>query len=101
MLYAGAHGDANALENVIAAARLLEQRQVPARICFADGPKQSLIRLAEDLKSVDFEAPVPKAQIPDRMAEADAILLSLKDVPYFAMGSHPTSFMTPTPSAGL
>ena len=31
VLYAGAHGDANALDNVIAAARLLEQLQVPVR----------------------------------------------------------------------
>ena len=91
VLYAGAHGDANALDNVIAAARLLEQHQVPARICFVgDGPeKQSLIRLADGLKSVEFEAPVPKAQIPDRMAEADAILLSLKDVPLFGYGVSP------------
>ena len=91
VLYAGAHGDANALENVIAAARLLEQRRVPVRIRFVgDGPeKQSLICLAEDLKSVSFEAPVPKAQIPDLMAEADAILLSLKDVPLFRYGVSP------------
>ena len=91
VLYAGAHGDANALENVIAAARLLEQRQVPVRIRFVgDGPeKKSLIRIAEDLKSVTFEAPVPKTQIPDLMAEADAILLSLKDVPLFRYGVSP------------
>ena len=91
VLYAGAHGDANALDNVIAAARLLEQSQVSFRIRFVgDGPeKQSLMRLAEDLKSVSFEAPVPKSQIPDLMAEADAILLSLKDVPLFHYGVSP------------
>ena len=91
LLYAGAYGDANALDNVIAAARLLEQRQVPVRFRFVgDGPeKQSLIRLAGDLKSVSFEDPVPKAQIPDLMAEADAILLSLKDVPLFRYGVSP------------
>ena len=76
---------------MIAAARLLEQRRVPVRIRFVgDGPeKQSLICLSEDLKSVSFEAPVPKAQIPDLMAEADAILLSLKDVPLFRYGVSP------------
>ena len=91
VLYAGAHGDANALENVIAAAQLLEQRQVPVRIrLVGDGPeKQALIRLAEDLKSVEFEEPVPKAQIPDLMAEADAILLSLKDISLFRYGVSP------------
>jgi len=91
VLYAGAHGDANALDNVIAAARLLEQHQVPVRILLVgDGPeKQSLIRFAEDLKSVEFKAPVPKSQIPDLMAEADAIILSLKDVPLFRYGVSP------------
>ena len=48
-----------------------------------------MIRFAEDLKSVEFESPVPKAQIPDLMAEADAILLSLKDVPLFRYGVSP------------
>jgi len=91
VLYAGAHGDANALDNVIEAARLLEHQQVPIRLRFVgDGPeKQSLMRLAEDLKSVSFEAPVPKAQIPNLMAEADAIILSLKDVPLFRYGVSP------------
>ena len=91
VLYAGAHGDANALDNLIEAARLLEHQQVPIRLRFVgDGPeKQSLMRHAEDLKSVSFEAPVPKAQIPDLMAEADAILLSLKDVPLFRYGVSP------------
>ena len=48
-----------------------------------------MIRLAEDLKSVEFEEPVPKAQIPDLMAEADAILLSLKDISLFRYGVSP------------
>lgn len=91
VLYAGAHGDANDLENVIAAARWLEQHQKPVRFRFVgDGPeKEALMHLASDLKSVSFEAPVPKANIPDLMAEADAILLSLKDVPLFRYGVSP------------
>lgn len=91
VLYAGAHGEANALENVIAAARCLEQHRKPVRFrLVGDGPqKQALMRLAADLRSVSFEAPVPKHQIPDLMAEADAILLSLKDVPLFRYGVSP------------
>ena len=91
LLYAGAHGDANALENVIEAARLLEQRNSQVRFQFiGDGPeKHSLIRLAADLKTVVFEDPVPKAEIPSRMAKADAILLSLRDVPLFRYGVSP------------
>ncbi|MCP9892076.1 glycosyltransferase family 4 protein [Cyanobium sp. Aljojuca 7D2] len=91
VLYAGAHGDANALENVLAAARLLEQQQSPVRIRFVgDGPeKQTLMQLAADLQSVAFEPPVAKAEIPGLMAEADAILLSLRDVPLFRYGVSP------------
>ena len=91
VLYAGAHGDANALENVISASRLLELRRKPVRFRYVgDGPeKRVLMRLAIDLESVSFEAPIPKAKIPDLMEEADAILLSLKDVPLFRYGVSP------------
>jgi glycosyltransferase involved in cell wall biosynthesis len=91
VLYAGAHGDANALENVIEAARLLEQRNSQVRFQFiGDGPeKQALMQLAAGLKTVVFNDPVPKAEIPVRMAQADAILLSLRDVPLFRYGVSP------------
>ena len=91
VLYAGAHGHANDLENVIAAVRILEQQQLPIRIRFVgDGPeKKSLIQLASNLHSVSFESPVPKSSIPNLMAEADAIMLSLRDVPLFRYGVSP------------
>lgn len=92
VLYAGAHGDANALDNVIEAARLLEQ-DMKSTIRFefvGDGPeKQALILQAEGLSNVHFESPVPKSQIPALMAKADAILLSLRDVPLFRYGVSP------------
>ena len=91
LLYAGAHGDANALEQVIEAARLLEAQQARVRFrLVGDGPeKQALIQQAAGLASVVFEPPVPKAEMPDLMAEADAILLSLRDVPLFRYGVSP------------
>ena len=91
VLYAGAHGDANALDNVIAAARLLQQRGSVILFRFVgDGPeKQDLIQQAVDLHTVLFEDPVPKAEIPSLMAESDAILLSLRDVPVFRYGVSP------------
>jgi len=92
VLYAGAHGEANALEHVIEAARLLEQRH-PGRFCIAlvgDGPeKAALMRQASGLVNVVFEPPIPKQQMPVRMAAADAVLLSLKDVPLFRYGVSP------------
>lgn len=91
VLYAGAHGDANALDNVIAAARLLEEKQASVRFrLIGDGPeKPALMQQAAGLESVAFEQPVSKAQIPDLMAVADAILLSLRDVPLFRYGVSP------------
>jgi glycosyltransferase involved in cell wall biosynthesis len=91
VLYAGAHGDANALENVIEAVRLLEHCNSPVRFQFiGDGPeKQALMQLAAGLKTIAFNDPVPKAEIPARMAQADAILLSLRDVPLFRYGVSP------------
>jgi len=91
VLYAGAHGEANALDNVIDAARLLEERQAAVRFrLIGDGPeKQALMQQAAGLGSVTFEQPVPKAEIPNLMAKADAILLSLRDVPLFRYGVSP------------
>ena len=91
LLYAGAHGEANALEQVIAAARLLEAQQSHVRFrLVGDGPeRQALIQQAAGLVSVVFEPPVPKAEVPDLMAQADAILLSLRDVPLFRYGVSP------------
>ena len=91
VLYAGAHGDANALDNVLAAARLLQQQGSVIRFrLVGDGPeKQDLIQQAIDLQTVTFEDPVPKAEIPALMAESDAILLSLRDVPLFRYGVSP------------
>jgi len=92
VLYAGAHGEANGLEHVIEAARLLEQRE-PGRFSFqfvGDGPeKAALMRQASGLANVVFEPPISKQQMPARMAAADAVLLSLKDVPLFRYGVSP------------
>ncbi|NOL48007.1 conserved hypothetical protein distantly related to alpha-glycosyltransferases family 4 [Synechococcus sp. MIT S9220] len=91
VVYAGAHGAANALDNVLAAARLLQQRGVEIRFrLIGDGPeKQSLIKRAVDLDTVTFENPVSKAEIPDLLAESDAVLLSLSNVSLFRYGVSP------------
>lgn len=92
VVYAGAHGEANGLEHVIEAARLLQQSH-PGRFSVqfvGDGPeKQALMQQASGLASVVFEPPIPKQQMPARLAAADAVLLSLKDVPLFRYGVSP------------
>ena len=92
LLYAGAHGEANGLEHAVEAARLLERSQ-PGRFRWAfvgDGPlKPALMARAASVASVVFEPPLAKQLMPARLAAADAMLLSLEDVPLFRYGVSP------------
>ncbi len=89
IVYTGAHGNVNALDNIIETARLL--KHLPIKFCFVgDGPeKRTLISSAKDLSNVDFCNPIPKLQIPKLVASADAMLISLGDVPLFRYGVSP------------
>ena len=89
ILYAGAHGEANDLSNVIKSAKLLLKN--PIEFTFmGDGPlKELLISEAKDCNNIIFRNPIPKEYVPDMMKRFDAILLSLKDVPVFKYGVSP------------
>ena len=92
LMYTGAHGEANALDGLINAARLLE-REYPNRfqiLLVGDGPeKQKLQSLAHDVACVEFRAPVPKRDIPDLLAAADGLILTLRDIPLFKYSVSP------------
>lgn len=92
LMYFGAHGQANGLDQVLQAMALLESdpraRHLRLRL-IGDGPcKPDLEKLARqlDLKSVAFEAPRPKNEIPALAREADAFVFCLLDVPVFRYG---------------
>jgi len=92
LMYFGAHGDANGLDNVIQALRLVQESKpavpVQARL-IGDGPrKPALIELARKLglNNVTFETPVPKSDIPELAAQADAFVFNLIDAPVFKYG---------------
>ena len=91
-VYAGAHGPANGLGAVLDAAdRLRERSDVRFRLV-GDGPaKDELVADAErrGLENVEFQDPVPKAQMPDVLAAADVGLMVLRDTPLFAFGVSP------------
>ena len=100
VLYAGAHGEANALESVVEAARLLAGSQPPSPprppapsirfLLVGDGPSRpALIAAAAGLPTIAFAEAVPKQAMPELMAQADAVLLSLADVPLFRYGVSP------------
>jgi glycosyltransferase involved in cell wall biosynthesis len=70
LMYFGAHGQANGLDCVLQAMKLVEQSPLGQKIVLrmvGDGPlKPALIAQASDLalKNISFEPPVPKSQIP-------------------------------------
>lgn len=92
LMYFGAHGTANGLENLLRAMEILERRvhAKPVRLrLIGDGPlKEHLIKLARTLglKSVVFEPPVPRSLIPSVAMDADAFVFNLIDLPVFRFG---------------
>lgn len=92
LMYFGAHAQANGLDNVLRAMKLVSQRVSPGTVklrIVGDGPlKNELVRLAQelDLRQVLFEPSVPKSAIPALAAAADAFVFNLKDAPVFRYG---------------
>ena len=91
VMYAGAHGPANALDAVLDAAALLEQRQ-PGRfrlLFVGDGHDkarlQARVRI-EHLSTVSFRDPVPKAEVYRLLARADALVVNMNRGPLYRSG---------------
>lgn len=75
VMYAGAHGRANALDQMLDAAELLRHRDDILIACVGDGPER--VRLSEEVRSrnlsnIVFNGPQPKAAMPDIVRSADA-----------------------------
>lgn len=92
LMYFGAHGQANGLDNVIRAMGLLQDRAETQYVrlrLIGDGPQKPALReLANSLglRNVEFSDPVPKREIPSLAAEADAFVFNLIDAPVFKYG---------------
>jgi len=94
VMYLGSHGQANALDVVLDAAKIIQDRRVNEVqfIFVGDGPeKENLIKQSKllNLRNVEFKNPVPKHIIPEIMSEADAFIYILKDSPVFKYGVSP------------
>ena len=79
VIYLGAHGQANALDVLLEAAKVVQDRghYEISFILVGDGPeKPRLIAQARELglRNVEFRGPVPKAEVPKTMYEADAFI---------------------------
>jgi glycosyltransferase involved in cell wall biosynthesis len=93
--YAGAHGLANALETLVAAAERLRGEPVSV-VLVGQGPeKVSLQERASHLgpETIRFLPPVPRAAIPTLLATMDALFIGLKRSPLFRFGISPNKLM--------
>ncbi len=87
LMYFGTHGQANGLDIVLQAMKLVEQSPIGKKIALrivGNGPlKPTLIDQAKDLKlkNISFEPPVPKSKIPALAAQANAFVLTVLDLP--------------------
>lgn len=89
LIYAGAHGIANDLDNVLEAAKLIKEHPVEI-LLIGDGPtKKELIIKGRKLSNVKFMKPISKDLIPKIISSANAILISLKDIKLFEYGISP------------
>ena len=93
--YAGAHGLANALGALIAAAELLKQQPV-AFLLIGQGPEKAHLRARArklGLGNVHFFEPVAKSTIPAVLSLCDALYIGLQKQSLFRFGVSPNKLM--------
>jgi glycosyltransferase involved in cell wall biosynthesis len=85
-LYAGAHGRANALRQLIGAAEALRERRDILIACVGDGPERRALEAearTAGLENIAFYGPQPKSSMPDLVNACDAGLAVLQNNPTF------------------
>lgn len=94
-VYAGTHGQAQGLDVIVEAARLLRDRSDIEFVFVGDGPDKSRVRALADsyrLSNVAFEDPRPVVQMPDLFRSARASLVPLRNIPLFE-GARPSKIL--------
>lgn len=92
LIYAGAHGLVNGLDSLLDAAAILQREGWGDRVQFrfiGTGPEKARLRQrvqAEEIRNVRFDDPVPKEQVYRVMQEADAFLVTLKNLSLYRWG---------------
>ncbi|MEK8031862.1 glycosyltransferase family 4 protein [Ideonella sp. DXS29W] len=91
--YAGSMGLPNALDVLIDAARLLQDRPI-SFVLVGDGhERERLQQLAAGLDKVCFLPPIPKAQVPAFLASIDVAYIGWQRVPLYRFGIAPNKLM--------
>lgn len=81
IIYAGLHGLAQGLDQIITAAREFQREPNIEFVLIGDGPeKANLIKLVkeQDINNIRFLDPITKAEIPNTLSLSDIILVPLK-----------------------
>ena len=92
MLYLGTHGRINALNALVDAAHIVQNRgyEEIQFISVGDGPeKPGLIMHKEELNldNVEFRDSIPKSEVPDLMASVDACLITMLNMGLYKYGT--------------
>lgn len=93
--YAGSHGIANALDNLLAAAALLQGQPI-AFVLVGDGPEKIKLQhqaSAACLKDIFFVNPVAKKSVPELLEWFDIVYIGWKRMPLYRFGIAPNKLM--------
>ncbi|PIM79211.1 glycosyltransferase family 4 protein [Fusobacterium pseudoperiodonticum] len=88
VLYTGAHGTANCLENILEVAKLLKNDNIVFNLIGEGEKKEELIKKSEEcnLKNVKFYSPINKNLIPSTLKKGDAMIVIAKNTPLYKYG---------------
>jgi glycosyltransferase involved in cell wall biosynthesis len=91
VMYLGAHGRANSLRTLLDTAGIIQERGNSAIqfVFVGDGPEKPRLADYRDrlgLKNTEFLNPVPKAQVPYTLQQADALIVALLDLDLYKYG---------------
>jgi glycosyltransferase involved in cell wall biosynthesis len=94
VMYLGAHGQANALDVLIRAAKVIQDQRLDEIrfVLIGDGPeKPRLMALAKELglQNVEFRDPIKKAEVPRFLQGTNALIFNLERVEVFKYGISP------------
>lgn len=93
--YTGAHGQPNALDYLLDAAKELTDLPVEFMLVGTGLEKQNLInkKEKEHILNVHFFDPIDKSQIPDLLSKVDIVYIGLRNEPLFRYGISPNKLM--------
>ena len=88
ILYTGAHGIANCLDNILEVAKLIKNNEIVFNFIGEGEKKEELIKKSEEynLKNVRFYSPVNKNLIPNTLKNGDVMIVVAKNTPLYKYG---------------